>query len=323
MKKPVLIVVLILLTAIIVYIVIGDLRSTRIGNRPGNIYELDVEQFKTVDPSLISHRETRNYTLDAARVSGLAYADKKLYLAADRYYQVFDLDGRLLLKVDLPDSAICIDVADDGSVILGFSKYLSMFNDTGEPLWTSEPLGARAVITAVAVKSNLIFVADAGSRCIHRFNTNGSKIDHFEGKTGSRDLHGFIVPSANFDIDINAEGELWVVNPGKHALENYTDEGELRGYWENSSVKVEGFSGCCNPAHFTFLPDGSYITSEKGMVRIKIHKPSGEFLSVVAPPVLFAEEGKAPDVVCDEEGRIYALDYEKKMIRLFEQVNQP
>ena len=323
MKKPVVIILLLLLTALIIYIVIGDFKSTRVGNRPENIYELDVDRYKSVDPSMISHRETKNYRLDAGSVSGLAYSNELLYLAADRFYQAFNLDGRQINKVDLPDSIVCLDVLQDGSVVTGFRNYLSLYNDSGELQWSSEPLGERAFVTAVAVKEDLIFLADAGGRCVHRFTIDGRKLDHFEGKTGGKDLHGFIIPSANFDLDINPDGELWIVNPGKHALENYTDEGELRGFWENSSVKVDGFSGCCNPAHFAFLPDGSYITSEKGMVRIKIHQASGEFESVVAAPELFAEDGKAPDVVSDEQGNIYALDYENRMIRLFEPLNRP
>ena len=75
---------------------------------------------------------------------------------------------------------------------------------------------------------------------------------------------------------------MWVVNPGMHAFENYEFDGDLRAFWENTSMKIDGFSGCCNPAHFTFLPDGSFVTSEKGLVRVKVHKPSGELLGVVA-----------------------------------------
>jgi hypothetical protein len=314
---------LLVLTALIIYIVIGDFNSTMPGKRPASIYELDIDRFKSVDPSLISHRETRNYALEAGRVSGLAYSKKKLYLAADLFYQVFDLQGRQLLKADLPDSAICLDVMADESVIVGFRKYIARYSSGGEQLWSSESLGERAFVTAVAATEDLVFVADAGGRCVHRFSHTGEKIDSFEGKTGGKDLHGFIIPSGNFDLAVNREGELWVVNPGKHALENYTLEGELRGFWENSSLKIEGFSGCCNPAHFAFLPDGSYITSEKGLVRIKIHGASGEFLSVVAPPQLFAEDGKAPDVVSDEQGNIYALDHERKLIRLFTTESKP
>ena len=81
---------------------------------------------------------------------------------------------------------------------------------------------------------------------------------------------------------------------------------------------TEGFSGCCNPAHFAFLPDGRFVTSEKGLVRVKTYKPSGEFDAVVAAPVKFAEEGKAPDLAADAAGNVYVLDFDKKMIRVFE-----
>ena len=109
-----------------------------------------------------------------------------------------------------------------------------------------------------------------------------------------------------------------MVNPGKHSLENYTDDGNLRSFLENMSPEIEGFSGCCNPAHIDIMDDGSFVTSEKGVVRIKIHEPSGELAIVVAPPDKFKEDGEAPDVAVDEEGIIYALDYDKNMIRIFE-----
>jgi hypothetical protein len=119
-------------------------------------------------------------------------------------------------------------------------------------------------------------------------------------------------------MDINADGDLWVVNPGLHALENYTTDGQLREHWNSTTMQTEGFSGCCNPAHFTFLPDGRFITSEKGLVRIKTYKPSGEFEGVVAAPAKFKDEGEAPDIAVDSQGNIYALDFDKKMIRVFE-----
>jgi hypothetical protein len=138
-----------------------------------------------------------------------------------------------------------------------------------------------------------------------------------EGKSGNDQIHGFIIPSPYFDLAFNPSGELWVVNPGKHTLENYTVDGKLRTWWEATSIKIEGFSGCCNPAHFAFLPDGSFVTSEKGLVRIKTYNPSGEFNNVVAAPLKFKEEGHAPDLAVDDQGNIYALDLDKKMIRLF------
>jgi hypothetical protein len=114
-----------------------------------------------------------------------------------------------------------------------------------------------------------------------------------------------------------------VVNPGKHAIENYTDDGELRGYWESMSFEIDGFLGCCNPARITTLIDGSFVTSEKGVVRIKIYDQSGALKSVVAPPDLFKDEGeKAPEVCADENDIIYVLDFENDMVRVFEPIDK-
>jgi hypothetical protein len=318
MRKTGILIFLLLLTFVIIVVVIGDFRAGRPGNRPENIYKLDVDQYRSVDTSLISHRETKNYKVKADELSGLAYASRKLYVAADQFILIFDLQGIQLLKIALENAPVCLDVTGDSLIIVGFRNQLGLFTATGEQLWLTDTLDQRAVITAVAADGRYIFAADAGNRMVLRYDLKGTLLGTFEGKTGGKDLHGFIIPSANFDLDINEYGELWVVNPGKHALENYTGEGDLRGYWENSSLKVDGFSGCCNPAHMTFLPGGSFVTSEKGLVRIKIHKPSGEFVSVVAPPDLFAEDGKAPDLATDENGNIFALDHEKKVIRLFQ-----
>jgi hypothetical protein len=54
------------------------------------------------------------------------------------------------------------------------------------------------------------------------------------------------------------------------------------------------------------------------LVRIKVYKPSGEFSGVVAAPEKFKDEGEAPDVAADENGNVYALDFDKKIIRVFE-----
>ncbi len=145
---------------------------------------------------------------------------------------------------------------------------------------------------------------------------------NLKGKSSGGDQHGFIVPSPSFDLAFNNQGELWIVNPGKHALENYTINGELRGWWEASSADIKGFSGCCNPAHITFLPDGNLVTSEKRIVRIKEYKPSGELAGVVASPSVFEGEIHAPDLFSDNSGRIYALDSERKMIRIFEKMKK-
>jgi outer membrane protein assembly factor BamB len=318
MKKSVIYIFLSLILVIILVIIIGDFRSTRPDRMSGNPFKLDMDRIRSVDPNLVTYRETKNYQIHARHAGGIAVADEKIYLAADTFLQVFDHAGRQVLKVSLSDPPRCLEVSKQGDILVGYQHAVALYSATGQEKWRSEPLNERAVITALAQKDGTIFAADAGNRAVHRFTGEGKYLGSFEGKTSIEGNHGFIVPSPYFDLGVDPDGELWVVNPGKHALENYTDEGNLRSFLESISPEIDGFGGCCNPAHIAIMADGSFLTSEKGVVRIKILAPSGDLSTVVAPPDAFKEDGEAPDVAVDEQGRVYALDYDRNMIRIFE-----
>ena len=318
MKKPVIYIILATAIVVIAVVVVLDLRSTRPDRMSGNPYKLDVEEIKAADPEMVGYRETRDYETGAQKVSGIAVAGGRIYLAADDYLQVFDQSGKQVLKKILPRPPRCLAVNKQGDILVGFRNAISLYSPEGREMWAADTLDARAVFTAVCITPAVIYVADAGHRAVHRYNTDGSYIDSFEGKTKIEGNTGFIVPSPYFDLAVDPDGELWVVNPGKHAIENYKGDGTLRGYWENMNPTIEGFAGCCNPAHMDIMADGSFVTSEKGIVRIKIHKPSGELATVVALPDKFKEDGEAPDVAVDEKGTVYALDYDRNTIRIFE-----
>ena len=318
MKNKGILILIFSLVIIIIVLVTVDFSSTRINNRPDNPYEFQVEEYKQVPEELIRYKETRQFRMDANTFGGLSYHDELLYVIADQSIRIINPMGRQLGQFSLADSARCIHVVNKEFIITGHQNYISIYNNKGELLVRSEKLKGSALITSVAGNENKIYAADAGNRNVVIFDEAGNKTSEFEGVSKSSVLHGFIIPSPYFDIAVNKNHELWVVNPGMHALQQYSDEGNLENFWEKASMKIEGFSGCCNPAHFTFLPNGHFITSEKGMVRIKEYDEKGTLLSVVAAPQKFKEEGKAPEVVADEQGNVIALDYDKKVIRFFE-----
>ena len=130
-------------------------------------------------------------------------------------------------------------------------------------------------------------------------------------------IQGFIIPSPFFDIAIGRDGELWAVNSGRHQFEAYNHDGRLISSWKKTSMQLDGFSGCCNPSHIVILPDGSFCTSEKGIVRIKIHDPSGKFKSVVATPDQFDKGTTGLDLAIDSDGRIIVLDPKRNQVRIF------
>ncbi|MGE0020395.1 MAG: hypothetical protein AB7S72_12060 [Draconibacterium sp.] len=316
MKNKGIVIFLIVLAVVIVAIIAGDYLSDKPDKTGPNPFEYNVDNFKTVDSTLIHFKETKNYRITFEKPVAITVSDEKIYLAGDSKIQVIGLDGSLIQEIELTGKPQVIEVANN-LIYTSIDNAIHVFSESGELLKTWPALADSALVTSVAASATSVFVADAGNRKVHRYNHDGQLLNSFDGKVTESE-YGFIIPSPFFDIDINSDGDLWVVNPGLHSLENYTEEGNLREHWNNTSMLIDGFSGCCNPAHFCFLPDGRFVTSEKGLVRIKIHKQSGEFDGVVAAPVKFTEEGKAPDIATDDAGNVYALDIDKKMIRVFE-----
>lgn len=317
MQKKGIFIFLIALAMIIVLVIVFDFVGGQPDKRPGNPYELNVEQYKDVDPELVKYKETKQIRVNAEKPHGISWHDNKIGIVADNYLQIIDKTGKQLLKKNYDDEIFALTYINN-HVILGFKRHIAVVDKDGKVLYQSVEEPEESYFTSLACHDSLVYVADAGKRRVIIYDQIANKISEFQGVSGSSELHGFIVPSANFDLAINADNELWITNPGLHALQNYSYEGDLRGYWEKSTMDIDGFSGCCNPAHFTFLPNGNFITSEKKIVRIKEYKPSGELVAVVAPPSKFTEEGEALDVTTDNQGRIWGLDKDKKLIRVFE-----
>lgn len=319
MKNKGIIIFLILLVVVIVAVMVGDWFSKRPDNMEANKFEYSVDEFKNVPDDLIHYKETKNFKVGFEMPAGLTIENNKIYIVGDKKLKVIDFSGKLLSEIQFTEEPQTVEVAGE-KIHVAFEKRIQVIDEKGDTKADWKLTDEDSYITAVAARGDFVFVADAGTRRIFKFSVNGEIVDEFEGKASEDVLHGFIIPSPYFDIDINEEGDLWAVNPGLHALENYTMDGNLREHWQASGAKTETFSGCCNPAHYTFLSDGSFVTSEKGLVRIKVYKPSGEFSGVVAAPNKFEDitEGQAPDVAVDNQGNIYALDFDRKVLRVFE-----
>ncbi|WP_346861302.1 hypothetical protein [uncultured Draconibacterium sp.] len=319
MKNKGIVLFLIVLAVVIVAVMVGDWYSKRPDNMEANKFAYSVDEFRDVPEDLILYKETKNFKVGFNEPAGITIDQDKIYLVGDQKLKIIDRSGKLLSEYELGEEPHTVEVSD-GVIYVAFEKRIQLMNPSGETLaeWKFED--DNSYITAISISEENVFVADAGTRKIMRYNKAGELQNEFEGKASEDVLHGFIVPSPYFDIDINEYDDLWVVNPGLHSLENYTTDGNLREHWKASGASTENFSGCCNPAHFTFLPGGSFVTSEKGLVRVKVYKPSGEFLGVVAAPDKFDEkiEGQAPDVAVDSEGNIYALDFDRNVLRVFE-----
>jgi hypothetical protein len=317
MNRRLIILVSVILFGIIVLLVVLDIRKNRTDARPDNPYGLNLDEFSLVDSALIQWREVLQMTLNDTEKRGIAFGMEKIWLIGDNYLQVISTEGEQLMKKELSGSPSCITIYHS-DIYIGFTDHIRSYDYEGKEklVWASP--GDSTFLTSLAVKDSFLYAADAGKRRVLQYHTDGTLLAIFDGRREAGDIHGFIVPSPYFDLGIAPDGELWVVNPGNMALENYTPEGRLRGFWNKTGADINGFSGCCGPAQIAIMPDGSFVTAEKGLVRIKIHRASGELESVVAPPSLFVNSSHAPDLAVGSRGEIYALDFDSKMIRVFE-----
>lgn len=307
--------ILIVLGLIIVALIASDYINSKPKKAKQNPYAYSADEFKQVDPALISHKEVRQIKVDVGEQGGIAVANGQIYFASGKTVKVLAPQGRLLSEFAIGEAARCI-AADQSAIVVGFEKGFAVYGADGSLLLKSDTISDSTVITSIAFWNERIVVADAGKRRVYIYSGE-EIISEIQGVSGARTLHGFIIPSASFDLAVNAEGDLWVVNPGMHALQHYDERGSLLEAWDKASLSIEGFSGCCNPAHIAFLPDGRFVTSEKHMPRIKIYSRTGVLESVVAPPSVFKDAGMGCDVATLGE-TIVALDFDKKMIRMFE-----
>ena len=319
MKNRNISILLIVLMIIVIAVIIVEYSSSKIDHRSENIYELNTDEFKHVNKDLIHYKEIKQIVTGEEKSKDIFCFSDMIYLLTETQIKVLDFNGILQKKLILNADPRCLFV-NNKIIITAYRNYFDILSHDGDLICKSDTGNKRSVFTSVSTKDSLIFIADAGNRKVFIYNSNGKYISDFNGSSDEDSKNEFVVPSPYFDLAVNSFGELWVANPGMHKFQQHSVTGRLEGFWEKQSTEIDGFTGCCNPAQFAFLPDGSFITSEKKIVRIKIYKPSGEFECVVAAPDKFEDEGHAPAVSCDNNGNIIALDFDKNLIRVFEKI---
>jgi hypothetical protein len=284
-----------------------------------NPFEYNIDYYKEYDPSLNHYNEINQISIDLQNVSGIAIGSQdELYVSGDNMYLRFDADGKISNTINCGQPALCLNVDKNNDVYLGMTNHIQIFDKEGllKSKWKST--GEKSLITSIKVTPEHVYVADAGNFVVWQYNKQGEVLKQIGKKDKNRDIPGFIIPSAYFDLAVDPDGFLWVANPGRLSLENYTVDGNLRTSWGSPGMKIEEFCGCCNPSHFTIRDDGAFITSEKGIARVKVYNRLGKLISVVAGPDQFTEGTVGIDLAVDSKNRVYVLDPMRKMVRIFE-----
>ena len=91
----------------------------------------------------------------------------------------------------------------------------------------------------------------------------------------------FIIPSPYFDIALTSDDTIYIANTGNHRIEEWNTHGIYLSQFGRPGTGADEFNACCNPAHFALIP-GGFVTTEKGLNRIKILGINGSFVEFVS-----------------------------------------
>ncbi|MBI3945335.1 MAG: hypothetical protein HY321_05415 [Armatimonadetes bacterium] len=295
--------------------------------RPDRLAEM-----RRVDPRLLRYRETARFGAGVRKPRGLAVSpDGLLLVAGDRLISRLKQNGGLLDPIRLESEPGCLAAAKDGTLYAGMRDHVEVYGPDGARRAQWRRAGERSYLTSIAVAPDAVWVADAGERVVLRYDRAGKLLGRIGKRDDARGIPGLLAPSPHLDVAVppslpppaggagGRDGLVWVSNPGRHRLEAYAPDGELKRSWGKPSEGIEGFVGCCNPTDFALLPDGRFVTSEKGVPRVKLYGAGGALESVVAPPDVFAASAAGLDLAVDARGRILVLDPVARAVRVFEE----
>lgn len=296
----------------------------------GEEFSYDVSMFQKTDPALVRCEEAARFPTGMERPRYVAAAaDGSIWVAGDGGIRKFTAKGEPAGQIALDTAAWSLALWEGGRVLVGQKDKISVLTETGGKVATWQGFAPSFLPTGLVATKDAIYVADAKNRVVLKLDGAGKTQKVIGERSAEHGTKGFVVPSPYFCLRLAPDGLLRVSNPGAHQIEAYTLDGAFEVAWGKASFAVEGFCGCCNPVSFDLLPDGGFVTCEKGLPRVKLYNSQGEFTGLVAGPDSFPEYLQAANggasetasaglyAAVDPAGRILVLDSVGKQVRIY------
>ncbi|MGE5424316.1 MAG: hypothetical protein ACM3N9_03065 [Syntrophothermus sp.] len=303
---------------LLLLLVIGVMTKDLFFHKPAAKVQKDlVDSLKTGDARLL-YRPLFFFQPGMEEITGVVAGNNdRIFVCGTNAVKIFDIRGKLLTTFPISGTPGCMTLDEAENIYLGMTDHLLVLDPSGKEKMKWKHPDTSSVITSISVHGNKVAFADAGLKTVFLTDLSGKKIRRIGEKDPARNIPGYIIPSPYFDVFLTKDDSLWVANTGRHELEKYSLNGDLVSKWGIPGMTPDAFCGCCNPSHFTFLSDGTFVTSEKGIPRVKVYDHNGLFLGMVALPEEFEDGTRGLDVAADSNDRILVLDPVKKRITIY------
>lgn len=272
--------------------------------------EIPTDKFCSTNYSYIQLQGTKSEAIAVDK-------NNNIYVSFDKKIQSFDTSGNPVSEINCDYLATALAFSEN-KLIAAFTNEISIYDAAGKQLKNWKLENEKSYITSLAAIEENIYAADAQAAKVYCFSEEGKLLKTIGQSVDKKELTFFVLPSFYFDVAIGTDKSVWVANTGRHKLVQLDNEEHIVSSWGETSSAVEGFCGCCNPSNFALMRDGSFITAEKGLVRVKKYNEDGDFECVIAGPEKFKEDAKGLDIAIDSNDRIYVLEPEAMKIHIFE-----
>lgn len=298
-------------------------------------FERDLQRQLAVDTTKVLYRAERQLALPFDGAQAIATGpENRIYVSTQQAVHILDFEGSPQgeLSLQAPPTSLAVGGKGHitpGQVYVATETAIEVFDAKQERLATWRLPNEEAVITSIAVAQRDVFLADAASRVVWRFDTEGNRLGEIGTVDRDRHIPGLVIPDGHFDVAVGAEDLLYVVDPGRLQIVTFTFAGEIGAIWGGAKSSGDSFFGCCNPTYLAVTPEGRIVTSEKGLPRVRVYGVDGELEGVVAasdelgvrvesltdPRV--SQRRSALSIAVDNSGRVVVLDRTDSLLRIF------
>ena len=251
----------------------------------------------------------RTYNVSDGRLSSVAVSPGGIiYLGGDSFVKAVNNDLSEIWRLETDRQITALSVSGD-TVFASTTETILLISVSGTLITEWGPYESNSIITSVYSGKQYLVFADAGNKLVYILKKNG-ELHSMLGQAEEK----FVVPSPYFDVALS-DDLLFIANTGHRRIETWTADGKKLSQFGEPGTAPGAFCGCCNPSHFAIIPQG-FVTTEKGINRIKILDHSGNFVEFVSSQNDFIPS--IPLDVASADGKtIYAANSVNSTLYLF------